>query len=190
MPVRFCRICKAPTAEGSTLCAAHRAQAASFARAVGEESEPSGAPARPPVPDSPELTILRTELAATVDAVVAAARARGRGDYRYPEVAVYFVGDRLRVRAYYGIIPPGAASPTFSVADPGLERDLRPGGTLFDEVAVRFHERIEALRAGEVELLALELLPHAGAAILSEQRGGKRSELTRFRHRDGELMRE
>ncbi len=195
MAARFCRICRAPAAEGSVLCAEHRAQAAQFSRA-GASEPPAAAGAAPASGDGgdgarpaasrleaepADRKLLREEVAAALAAAVDRMRRRPDVDRHHPEIAVYVLDYRLHARAYYATVAPAGTSAPYDIGSPEVAAALAPGGVLFDALERAVGERRSELEGGSVLAVSLELLTHAGIAVLTARRHAGRTEIARFR---------
>jgi hypothetical protein len=193
MSKRRCRLCTNFAIEGSIFCEAHRSRAQLFARsfAAGETTAttptelehaveaahpaPSAAPAHTPTPA--ERAIEASPLHHSVlDAFARiAAHAKARTESRWPQISIYFVGEKLLARPYYSIVPSraGERASGLSPDSDALRLALEPASPVMQEIVARFAERTDDLKSRKLQSLDLHLLTYAGLVALNENPLGK-----------------
>lgn len=91
---------------------------------------------------------------------------------RWPQISIYLVHNKLLARPYYTIVPVTHdhvhAGPTFAVTDHEVLDALGQGGVVFDDLAKRFEENLEALRSRELQTLDVHLLNYAGVIAINQ----------------------
>jgi hypothetical protein len=178
MQGQFCPICDEPATDDSRFCSRHRAQAALFSQTFAPDpatQKPGTPPTADKHPDYPWL-------AAAIEATLEQLRARPDGEMRAPEISVYYLRGKLLARAYFSATP----NPTKKAASDGpISVTLAPGGEVFDAFAQAFLERIERLKKGEVESLAIEISPQADIINVSVRYPEKPRQVLHCFIRDG-----
>ena len=206
---RRCRLCGDAAAPDSIFCTHHLAAAARFSAAFGAkpadtatamgvaapEAPAAVAPPAPPLPPPPAVVAAPAELEVALSVAWTAASERlSRADPadvdRWPVLSIYYRGERLLGRAYWGIVPKvPATTPPEPLPPALLHVALAPQGCLFAAVATELDRRREDLRQQKSQTLDLLLAIAAGAvALVVRSPTGKTTNLGAWEMRRGALI--